>query len=163
MRNDSLRTKEGRLQARAAVLENLRKDGAKVVEHKDADCITVWHEKDGRITIRLYSGTAYQPDIYEAYHVRSREYAQEKLTKAVQNREQRRKSALDQRGKRTPSPQAQTAAAATVQITMAMPPETSFSPGTQVNRQLRIRARITVMRTGFSCRAGGTTMAMNMP
>ena len=121
MRNDSLRTKEGRLQARAAVLENLRKDGAKVVEHKDADCITVWHEKDGRITIRLYSGTAYQPDIYEAYHVRSREYAQEKLTKAVQNREQRRKAALDQRGKRTPSPQAQTAAAIRARLATVFP------------------------------------------
>ena len=48
---------------------------------------------------------------------------------------------------------AQIAAAATVQMTMAKPADSSFSPGTQVNRQLNTSASTTLRRIGFSFRA----------
>ena len=56
-----------------------------------------------------------------------------------------------------------TAAAITVQITMARPADTWFRMGSQVNMQLRISASTTFTRMGFSVRAWGVTMAMNIP
>ena len=45
---------------------------------------------------------------------------------------------------------------------MAKPLEMNFSSGTQAIRQLTMTAAATTMRTLFSWRMGGTTMATNM-
>ena len=54
-------------------------------------------------------------------------------------------------------------AAMRVQKITANPEETCLRAGSQANRQLHTRAMPATAVTGRSLRAGGTTMAMNMP
>src|SRR5699024_2206787 len=62
----------------------------------------------------------------------------------------------------TGNSQAPSAAAASVLRIMAKPLEMNLNSGTQAIRQLTMTAAATTMRTLFSWRMGGTTMATNM-
>ena len=104
-----LNTKAARIAARSAVLDGLRAAGAQITEHPDADCIAVFETTARGATIRIYDGTAARPALFEAW--RSADKARQRLEEQINNRRERIQRRKDEAGKRTPSEEAQTAAA----------------------------------------------------
>lgn len=104
-----MRTKAGRMEARALILEGLRKNGATITEHPEADCVSVYQEDERGAIIRLYSGTAYRPELYELH--RNPDRAKERLAERIEAHAARQQRKKDEHGKRQLTGAAQTAAA----------------------------------------------------
>ncbi len=84
----TLNTKEKRIAAREAELSRHAENGAQIVRHTDADCISVLNSHGKRTLLKVFDGTEAKPVMFESYP--TQESAEEALQRHLRNRKARK-------------------------------------------------------------------------